>query len=103
MTAVIKFELAKDANVPARLHRIVALFARCGARLLAGMHEARRRQAARIIADERYLAGLGGAAHLKGAGWDVRPKVVPLRRAPATQPLTGSSDAPLGWPQGEGL
>jgi hypothetical protein len=50
---------------------------------LRGLHEQRRREAARVIAHERYLAGLDRATRLDP---DMRPKVVPLRRSPAMPP-----------------
>jgi|SRR6185437_1244425 len=59
MTATVEFESVKGGASVGAMRRCFAALRRCGARLLMGMHETRQRQAARVIADTRYLAGLG--------------------------------------------
>ncbi len=84
MTMTSTFAQVKVGNgISARMRRVGAFLRRCGAAWLRGMHEQRRREAARVIAHERYLAGLDCATRLDP---DVRPKVVPLRRSPVMQP-----------------
>jgi len=84
MTTLSMFGPAKTGNgLSAQAARVGTLLRRCGAALLTGLHEQRRREAARIIAHERYLSALNRAACLDVA---TSPRVVPLRRSPATQP-----------------
>ena len=66
-----------------RVRRVGAFLRRSGAIWMRGLHEQRRRQAARIIAHEHYLATLDRAARL---GADARPRIERVHRAPATQP-----------------
>ena len=84
MTMISTFPQMKSGNgISARMRRAGAMLRRFGAAWMRGLHEQRRREAARIIAHERYLAGLSQAARIDA---DPRPKIVPSRRAPATQP-----------------
>ena len=100
MTTTVEFESVKGGGVAAVLRRCIAALRRGGALLLMGMHETRRRQAARIIADPHYLAGFGRPGPIDADRLHARPKVVPLRKAPATQPSSDPTDVPLGWPHG---
>jgi hypothetical protein len=100
MTAPANFESVKGGAVIAVVRRCFAGLRRCGALLLMGMHETRRQQAARIIADRRYLAGPGRPGPIDAGRLHARPQVVPLRKAPATQPSPDPTDVPLGWPHG---
>ena len=83
MTTTTYAQARTGRGIYARAYSLGAFLRRCGASLLMGLHEQRRREAARIVAGERYLSGPGGTAW---SGADARPKVVPLRRSPATQP-----------------
>ncbi len=83
MTMLVTFGHVKDGGISARARRLGAMVRRCGAALMMGLREQRRREAARVIAHQRYLGGLGCAARLDA---DMRPKVVRLRPSPATQP-----------------
>jgi hypothetical protein len=103
MTTLSNFESVKQGTAAALWRRVGAYLRRYGSFVLRGLHEQRRREAARILAHERYLAGVGGAARLDAVRLDERPKIVPLRRAPATQPSLEPPDAPLDWRQGETL
>lgn len=76
-------QMKSVSGMSARLRRAGALLRRFGAVWMRGLYEQRRREAARIIAHERYLATLDRAARL---GADLRPKIVAVRRAPSTQP-----------------
>lgn len=84
MTLTSTFAQVKSGSgMSARMRRIGAMLGRFGAAWMRGLHEQRRREAARIIAHERYLASFDRTARRDA---DPRPKIVPLRRAPATQP-----------------
>lgn len=84
MTTISTLGQFKAGNgISAQAYRVGAMLRRCGAAFLTALHEQRRREAARIIAHGRYLAALDHAARL---GAETLPKVVPLRRSPATQP-----------------
>jgi hypothetical protein len=83
MTRILTFPAPKGGGVVARTRRLGAFLRRCGAALLMGLHEQRRREAARLLTHARYIDGLGHAARIDA---DARPKVVALRRSPATQP-----------------
>jgi len=63
--------------------RVGTLLRRFGKAWMRGLHEQRRREAARIIAHERYLGTLDRAARIDA---DARPRIERVRRAPATQP-----------------
>ena len=83
MTRILTFPAVKDDSVGTRARRVGAFLRRCGATLLMGLHEQRRREAARVLAHARYLDGLAHAARFDS---DSRPKIVPLRQSPSTQP-----------------
>ena len=90
MTRILTFPAAKDDGMAARARRVGAFLRHCGAAFMIGLHRQRRREAARILAHERYLDGLGRAAWVDA---DARPKVVALRRSPATQPAQDAGSA----------
>jgi hypothetical protein len=84
MTMTSTFTQVKSGSrMSARMRRFGAMLRRFGVAWMRGLHEQRRREAARIIAHERYLATLNRAARLDA---DARPRIERVRRAPATQP-----------------
>lgn len=101
MTTLVQFDSAKKKS-PARaaMRKLLARLRHGGAVLLFGLREQRRREAARIIAHERHLAGLSRVVRPEADAWDRRPKIVPLRKAPAMRPATDPLEGwqPGGWP-----
>ncbi|MGN6570686.1 MAG: hypothetical protein ACTHLO_04650 [Pseudolabrys sp.] len=78
------FEQAKvGRGISARLRRFGRTLRSIGAAYMRGLQEQRRREAALILAHQRYVDSLDRAARFDA---DARPKIVPLRSAPATQP-----------------
>jgi hypothetical protein len=76
-------QVKSGSGMSENLRRAGALLRRFGKAWMRGLHEQRRREAARIIAHEHYLAALDRAARL---GADARPRIARVHRAPATQP-----------------
>lgn len=68
MTTLTRFESMKSRAGIRLALRTMRAARRLGVLVFNAMHETRRRQAARVIAQEWYLAGLGGAARLGSAG-----------------------------------
>ena len=100
MTTTAEFESVKSGGIAAIMRRLFAGPRRCGALLLMGMHETRRRQAARIIANPQYLAGFGRLGPIDADWLHARPQVMPLSKAPAAQPSPDPTDVPLRGPHG---